>query len=205
MDAAFPKPFEHHRLLHGSHDRTAPMAKSLTEAEFTRVISDAMPRLVSIARRLSGNEEVAQEAVQNALLRASKSWQTFRGQSQVETWVVRIVIHCVRDAMAGEQRRNSLVGALPDGQDQQVRDDSSGPSQKMLDRELEDVVRVAVRSLPDRQREVFALSVWQGLAAGEIADILQINTQAVHSNLSVARTRLRELLEGYLSADGGSR
>ncbi|MEO1528769.1 MAG: sigma-70 family RNA polymerase sigma factor [Planctomycetota bacterium] len=205
MDAAFPKPFEHYRLLHGSHDRKVPMAHSLTEAEFTRAVSDAMPRLVAIARRLSGSDELAQESVQNALLRASKSWRRFRGQSEIETWITRIVIRCVRDVIAREQRQKTLVQPFAEQQDQRVRDVSGGPSQQALDRELEDVVREAVRCLPERQREVFALATWQGLAASEIAELLQIKHGAVHSNLHAARSRLRELLDSYLSADGGLR
>ena len=204
MDAAFPKPFEHYRLLHGSHDRTAPMAETLTEAEFSRAVSDAMPRLVAIARRLSGSDELAHEAVQNALLRASKSWRRFRGQSQVETWITRIVIRCVRDVLGREQRRKDSIRPLADDQDQRVSDVAAGPSQQALDRELEDIVRSAVQMLPERQREVFALSTWQGLSAAQIAELLQINSQAVHSNLHAARTRLRELLEGYLAVDGGA-
>ncbi|MEL6108165.1 MAG: sigma-70 family RNA polymerase sigma factor [Planctomycetota bacterium] len=181
------------------------MAETLTEAEFARAVSEAMPRLVSIARRLSGNDEFAQEAVQNALLRASKSWRSFRGQAQVETWITRIVIRCVRDVIARERRHKTLVAPLPDGQDQCVRDVAMGPSQQAMDQELADVIRTAVQALPQRQREVFALSMWQGLATSEIAELLQINAQAVHSNLHAARTRLRELLDGYVSSDGGTR
>ena len=203
MDAALPNPFENHRLIQGSGVRSASMEKPLTETEFAKAVADSLPRLVAIARRLAGNEEFAEDAVQAALLKASKSWRRFRGQSHVETWMTRIVIHAVRDTIAAERRRKRRDTPYPelDAAPPSIPDDKSGPSESALNHELHEVIRSAVQLLPDRQREVFALATWHGMNAREIAELLEIKTQTVHANLHAARSRLKDLLNHYVNGD----
>ncbi|WP_253158864.1 RNA polymerase sigma factor [Stieleria tagensis] len=180
------------------------MEKSLTEPEFAGAVSDAMPQLVAVARRLAGDDELAAEAVQNALLRASKSWRRFRGGAHVNTWLTKIVIHCVRDAISAQRRRtdrNHHYTSSPDddGLSQQIEDPRRGPSQQALDRECRIAIQTAVRALPDRQREVFSLMVWQGMSARQVGQLLEINPQTVHANLHAARCRLRTILDPYVN------
>lgn len=203
MDAAVPSRIEKLRLLHCGRERVS-MEKTLTESEFAAAISEGLPKFIALAQRLTGNEDLASEAVQNALLKASKSWRRFRGQSHVQTWMTRIVIHASRDVLAAKRKRKIRVTPNPGIDDQTQPADLAGPhrtpSQQLMDRELNQIVRSAVQALPDRQREVFALSVWQGLPASEIGQLLNITAQTVHANLHVARTRLRELLASYVDS-----
>lgn len=206
MDAAIPNRIENHRLLHRKWERSASMANRLTESEFASAISDGLPRLVAVARRLTGDEDHAQEAVQIALLKASKSWRTFKGQSDVHTWVTRIVIHATRDVLVAKRKRAERIRPNPESEDRvpttELPGQSPTPPQQLMNRELNQVVFNAVETLPDRQREVFALSVWQGFSASEIGTLLEISAQAVHSNLNVARTKLKELLADYVDSQG---
>ena len=208
MDAAFDNLFEDHRLRQHSCTRRVSMEKPLTEPEFACAVSDALPKLIAVARRLAGDEEIAAEAVQNALLKASKSWRRFRGQSHVHTWLTRIVIHAVRDAIDANRRRRQRSPLLSQGDPHRAGEDivdpSKGPSQKLLDQELRNTLQVAVLELPDRQREVFGLMVWQNLSAREVGQLLEISPQTVHANLHAARKRLRELLAHLNNDKGGT-
>ncbi len=202
MDAAFDSLFDDSRVCQRTPTRRASMEKSLTESEFARAVSVGLPKLVAVARRLSGDDEVAAEAVQNALLKASKSWRKFRGQSQVDTWLTRIVIHCVRDAIAAQRRDAENLQPRPDApgdrQSETLVAPQRGPTQQVLDAEIRSVVATAVRSLPDRQREVFGLMVWQNMTAREVGQLLDITPQTVHANLHAARKRLRQLLGDFV-------
>ncbi|MCA9138697.1 MAG: sigma-70 family RNA polymerase sigma factor [Planctomycetales bacterium] len=164
-----------------------------------------MSQLVAVARRISGNDELAAEAVQNALLKASKSWRSFRGESHVHTWLTQIVIHCVRDSIAAQRRRMASQPMLHHSESQcpheNVVDPERGPSQRLLDEELRRTIGAAVGQLPDRQREVFGLIVWQGMSAAEVGNLLEITPQTVHANLHAARKRLRELLNHLINED----
>lgn len=179
------------------------MSKTLSEPEFARAVDDALPKLVGVARRLAGDEDLAADAVQNALLKASKSWRRFRGDSHVHTWLTRIVIHCVRDGLAAEKRRTAMGMTQMQAEDQheQWEDPKRGPTQKALDNESRTTILAAVRTLPDRQREVFGLMIWQGMTAREVGELLDIDPQAVHASLYAARKRLREKLGPYFEGD----
>lgn len=206
MDAAVPNRIKNHRLLHHQRERSSSMENRLTEHEFASAISEGMPKLIAVASRLIGNEDLAQEAVQIALLKASKSWRSFKGLSDIQTWMTRIVIHASRDVLAANSKHALRNRPHPESEDRVPTDELPGqspnPHKKLLDQELNEVVLLAVQSLPDRQREVFTLSVWQGLSAKEIGTLLEINPQVVHSTLNIARTKLRERLADYVSPDG---
>ena len=203
MDAAFENPFENRRLHPHTCSRRVSMEKSLTEGEFSRAVSDGLPQLIAVARRLAGNEELAAEAVQNALLKASNSWRRFRGQSHVNTWLTKIVIHAVRDAIAAQHRRSNQTTSLPQVESERetknAADPGGGPSQRVLDEEFSRIAQTAVGQLPDRQREVFGLMVWQGMTARQVGTLLDISAQTVHANLHAARKRLREVLQQYVN------
>ena len=64
--------------------------------------------------------------------------------------------------------------------------------------ELEEVVKRKIEALPDRQREVLTLHLYQGLDYHEIASALGCTYDDVKMNLSLARKRLKEELKGYL-------
>ncbi|QDV46323.1 ECF RNA polymerase sigma factor SigW [Stieleria neptunia] len=205
MDAAFDSLFEDRRVYQRTSTRRASMEKSLTQPEFARAVSAGLPKLIAIARRLSGDEDIAAEAVQNALLKASKSWRKFRGQSHVDTWLTKIVIHAVRDGMASQRRHLEHNEPKPQApserQCENLVDPERGPSQQVLDAEIRNAVAAAVRELPDRQREVFSLMIWQSMTARDVGQLLDITPQTVHANLHAARKRLRELLGPFVSDD----
>lgn len=185
--------------------RTRGQTHSLSEAEFSGAITKALPELIAMARRLSANDDLASEAIQNALLKASRSYQTFQGRSHVKTWLTRIVIHCVRDVLAADSKRKSRFHSAS-GDKQDVAhfdpvDQRRGPRDQTIANERRSVVQQAVLRLPDRQREVIGLVVWQGMSAKQAAELLEIDSQAVHANLHAARKRLKDLLREFAEDD----
>lgn len=159
---------------------------------FNQLVLDQLPQLQRFAIRLTGDHpDLAEEVVQEALVRASRSWNTFRSQSKFTTWMMRIVINCFRD-MAGT---DNMGGPLPDDMpDARSIDPKAVMSQQELDRE----VARCVSELPARQREVLVLHVYEGLTAAEVAEALGTSQQNVRTNLHYARRRLRGLLSDYL-------
>ena len=71
-------------------------ASQTTVHEMEQVISQRLPFLYRSAFRLLGNDADAEDAVQDALLSAHRHLDQFRGQSQLSTWLVTIVINCAR-------------------------------------------------------------------------------------------------------------
>jgi RNA polymerase sigma-70 factor (ECF subfamily) len=168
------------------------MALSGKRATFERRVDDCLPHALRFALRLTGDPDTAEEVVQDAMLRASRAWRSFRGESQFRTWLFRIVINCFRDRVA---RRRSM-DRLPEDVDDMRQGD---PGAVAATRELGRIIAHQVSSLPPRQREVLILVSYEGLAPRDIAGMLNITEANVHATLHIARRRLRQQLAPYLA------
>src|SRR5262245_12681936 len=74
-------------------------------ASFDRLMLDALPALQRFAIRLAGDVDAAEEIAQEAVVRAARSWTSFRGEAQFRTWLFQIVVNLFRDRLARVTRR----------------------------------------------------------------------------------------------------
>jgi RNA polymerase sigma-70 factor (ECF subfamily) len=164
------------------------MSSAVDRQTFDRLVLEHLPTAQRFTIRLTGDRDTADDVMQDALLNAHRSWQSFKGQSKFTTWFYRIVINCFRDRFAASPR---LARDLPDDLADPRRDDPSSAAQS---REFAELVASEVSRLPPRQREVLVLSAYEQLSIAEIASTLELNEQNVRTNLHLARERLRERL-----------
>ena len=170
------------------------MRRPVDKAALDRLVVDHLPHALRFAIRLTGDEAVAEEIVQEALTRAAESWASFRGEAQFRTWLLRIVINVFRDRL----RRRPEPVALPEGApDLRVVD----PQQQAMANELRQEIAARVSALPPRQREVLILITYEGLKPREVAKLLETNEANVHATLHVARSRLRQELARYVAEE----
>jgi RNA polymerase sigma factor (sigma-70 family) len=160
-----------------------------------RLVAEDLPKALRFALRLTGGQETAEEVVQEALYRAARATDSFRGRSQFRTWFYRIVISAFRDQLAAAARHRcsgELTDKLadPHGED---------PSALTLAHELRDLVARTISALPSRQREVLVLTTYEQMRPREVAEVLGISESNVHANLHYARVRLRDELAPYLT------
>ena len=208
MDAAFPNLIDGRRLLGHQNERSNEMPQGLSESEFEKEVDACLHQLTSVARRLCGDDDIARDAVQQALLRASRAWRTFRGGSQVSTWLTRIVIRESRRVMTDSRRKRMRTNSISNPQSETEKNNSQlatapsqGPHRQVQQDELKQLVRLATSELPDRQREVFALIVWQEMPVAAVAELLEINEQNVYANLHGAREQLKHKLARHIDAE----
>jgi RNA polymerase sigma-70 factor (ECF subfamily) len=168
------------------------MAWTGKRGQFEELVSASLPAALRLAVRLTGRLDTAEEVVQDALLSASRSWKTYRGEARFQTWLFRIVVNTFRDRLARRAEPKTLVEDVIDpGQ--------RSPSDAASAGELSLAVAGCVAQLPVRQREVIVLSVYEGLEAGQIAEVLSMSIENVYSTLSIARAKLRRQLGAYLA------
>lgn len=179
-----------------SYSGIGTMARQLSESELERAVESAIPMLLRVANRVSGHPDIAEEAVQDALLRVARSWRSFRGEASLETWLCRIVIHAVRDRI-GKLRGHTSLSESEDLVDY----GSNRPEGHAIERERQQAVRDAVSRLPDRQREVLSLMMWEANSAKQVADLLEISVANVHANLHEAKKRLKVLLTNEICTE----
>ena len=136
---------------------------------------------------LSGDVHDAEEIVQEALLRAARRWQSFRGESAFQTWLFQIVVNAFRDHRSARPKPEELPGELADRK-------WIDPAAQASAADLGEFIALAVSTLPPRQREVLVLHAYQHQSMAEIAAILGVSEQNARTNLALARKRLRETL-----------
>jgi RNA polymerase sigma-70 factor (ECF subfamily) len=160
----------------------------------------AMPMLLGSALRLLRERLAAEEAVAEALFRALRRIEGFRGEAGFGTWTHRILCRVIADrfrsGLRERTRRDRLQVETRGGA---VRLDASrpapvGPRAAASREEEAERVRDAVGRLPARQRLVLVLHLWEGLSLREVAEVVPMRYATVKSNLHHARSALRVLL-----------
>lgn len=167
------------------------MGRSADKRDLDRLVSRHLPEALQFATRLTGDPDRAEEVVAEALVRVSRSWESFRGEARFRTWLYRIVINVFRDEHAARARTEPLDHDVPDPR-------SPEPSSEAWASELGQLVADRVSALPPRQREVLVLIAYEGLSPAEVAQVLGISAANVHATLHVARGRLRTQLGSLL-------
>jgi RNA polymerase sigma-70 factor (ECF subfamily) len=160
-------------------------------------------QFLATARRVLGDPAAAQDAVQDAMLSAAKNLHRFRGESQLSTWLGRIVINAALTRRRAQRRRpeESLDTLLARGAPAEPRRRgasfaSAGPSQErtLLGSETSSMLRSAVDRLPIDYRTVVIMRHYEDQRVAEIASRLQITQNAVKLRLLRAHRTLRSQL-----------
>lgn len=157
-------------------------------------IRQYLPGAVRLAVRLSGDASVAEDLVQDALLKIARARESFRGDCQVQTWMTRILINVARDWKRSDSRQPTTE-SLQDNELPGHLNVSAVAPKAIEQQETTTKIWQAISELPDRQREVVTLAVWQEMPSQQIAETLEISLQNVYSNLSAAKQQLRNRLK----------
>ena len=168
---------------------------------WAELVREVGPRLLSVARRLVHDEDIANDCVQNAFVQALKNIRGFEGRSAISTWLHRIVINTALAALRTRRRRpeepiepllpvfDRSGHRIPVGPVAQTPEDLAGRSQ------VRELVGAAIDLLPDSYRTVLLLRDIEELSGEETAEVLETTPNAVKIRLHRARSALKTLLE----------
>jgi RNA polymerase sigma-70 factor, ECF subfamily len=158
---------------------------------FTELVQRHRDRMWAVSLRTLGDPDEAADALQDAFISAFRSAGSFRGQSQVTTWLHRIVVNACLDRMRRRQARAALP--LPEA----GPGEPAMPGDAMADRDTRLAVDDALRSLPVEQRAAIVLTDVEGYSVAETARLLGVAEGTVKSRCARGRARLAVLL-GHL-------
>jgi RNA polymerase sigma factor (sigma-70 family) len=161
-----------------------------------RFEAQALPHLdaaVNLARWLTRSGADADDVVQDAMLRAWRAFDGFRG-GDMRPWLLAIVRNCSRNT-AGERKRRAHV-ALPEEHEgmngEALTFAGPSPEEQTIRTDVGRKLDSAIAGLPQEFREVLILREMEDLSYREIARITDAPIGTVMSRLSRARTMLRE-------------
>ena len=157
-------------------------------------------RLFRAAWSVLRNHADAEEALQEAYLKAFLSLESFTGQSSLSTWLTRIVINTALDRQRVDNRRRTDllrqdVAMLDEYRARFSQQAISSPESELLRSELSQILKNLIARLPDGFRSVFVLRDIEGMSVRETADALDLKEATVKTRLSRARAQLRKMLE----------
>jgi RNA polymerase sigma-70 factor (ECF subfamily) len=147
--------------------------------------------VINVVYRMCGDANLAEDAAQEAFIRAWQHLPNYQPRSPFRNWVYRIATNAARDVLRRE-RETVDVDELP------LAASDEGPEAITEREERGERVRQAVLALPPAGREVLVLREYEGLSYREIADTLGIPIGTVMSRLNYARNHLRKSLAPYL-------
>jgi RNA polymerase sigma-70 factor, ECF subfamily len=157
-----------------------------------------------IARGILGNDSDAEEAVQDAYVRAFTSLDAFRGDASLGTWLARIVIN---EALRRAERHRPTVDLAevvehlpPDHAGSATMPLPAGPEQAAARAEIRRILESAVDALPSEFRAVFMMRIVEQMSIEETAGLLDIPQATVKTRLHRANERLRTALGVEFSA-----
>jgi RNA polymerase sigma factor (sigma-70 family) len=146
--------------------------------------------LYTVAYRLTGNHEDAQDLVQEVLLRVRRGLETYRPGS-LEGWLSRITTNTFLDET--RRRRRRPVDLLPEEPDRVVPP-SPAADEALAGEVLPDDVQEALRSLPDEYRAAVVMCDVVGLSYQELSESLGVPVGTVRSRIHRGRALLRKAL-----------
>ena len=170
------------------------------ELDFAQVAGQYRPQIFRFLLASLRDPDAAETLTQDCLLKAHRNWASFRGESNVMTWLLRIAINLQKDHWRNRRLQfwkltgKNAVDASDAGQ--WLPSGESSPEQQTLAKDQVRLVWQAVKRLSERQRTVFLLRHVEEMEIHEIASTIGLSEGTVKAHLSRAMVRVRAELGG---------
>ncbi len=169
---------------------------------FSQLVDQNSNRIYRLALKMVGNEQDAEDVLQETFIKAYNNINGFEGRSKVSTWLYRIAVN--ESLMLLRKRKDGVIhtdaGIQQDDGDilpRQIIDWCCLPEKELMSSEVRDHIQEAVKTLSDANRAAFLLRDVEGLSTREAAQALEISESALKVRLMRARMQLREELTAF--------
>jgi RNA polymerase sigma-70 factor, ECF subfamily len=182
-------------------------AKGGDLSAFNELVSRYERKIFRLTMNIARNHEDAEDAMQDAFLKAYAHLKDFEGNSRFYTWLVRIAAN--EALMKLRKRRPNqfsidepIAGENEELMPREIEDWGPSPEQRYAQSEMHEILNGVIDELEPIFRAVFVLRDVEDLSTEETAKIVGISVPAVKSRLLRARLKLREKLNRYFRQGG---
>jgi RNA polymerase sigma-70 factor (ECF subfamily) len=178
-------------------------ARAGEDDAFAELVRRHHAHVIGLCVSMLGDEAAAEDAAQEAFLKAHRSLSAFRGDAAFSTWLYRIAANKCLDARRKLAREKSQsLDALLDAEDGPSLERllaTEGPERSAADKQL---VEAVLAELPEAYRMILTLREVSGLDYKEIAEVMDCSLDSVKARLRRARAELLEKLRHFAGKGG---
>ncbi len=175
--------------------RLVARAREGDTESFTVLVKQYERKIFRLTLRITGNQEDAADASQEAFMKAYANLKMFHGDSRFYTWLARIAVN---EALTKLRKRLSHKQVSLDDENNtltyEITDCCDNPEQKYAKTELQEIMAEAINGLTPALRMVLLLQYLEDCTSEQIARRLGLSVPAVKSRLMRARLKLRQRL-----------
>jgi RNA polymerase sigma-70 factor (ECF subfamily) len=173
--------------------------------EYSTLVDAYSDKIYRLALRMTGNEQDAEDVLQETFIKVFKNIDGFLGNSSLSTWIYRIAMNEALMLLRKHKPEGFSLDEENDDEDitpRQIASWDALPEQTLMSTETSLQLQVAVMRLPESLRSVFLLRDTEQFSVKETAELLALSEGAVKVRLLRARLRLREYLSAYFNTPG---
>ena len=174
---------------------------------FEAIYREHGDKIMNLAYRMTGSKESARDMTQEIFIKVYENMDSFRGDSQVFTWLYRIATNHIFNFLKKERRRKWL-NLMDKPLSEVLQEDQIDPlfwsrSAPQPDRQMEKSEREkrvwqSIQQLSPKYRVPLVLNRYEDMSYQEIAETMQLSLSAVESRIHRAKKELVKLLEPYI-------
>jgi RNA polymerase sigma-70 factor, ECF subfamily len=157
---------------------------------FEELIRKYQDRIYNLCRYMLRDPQDAQDAAQDAFLKAYRGIKDFRSEASLYTWLYRIAVNTCLDY----KRKTSVATLRSESLSEEEPSGEPSPERTYESKEVSEAIQSALQKLPKKLRPAIVLREIDGLSYEEIAEILHTSVGTVKSRISRAREELRGIL-----------
>ncbi len=176
---------------HGMNSTSGPVAGETVS--FEEIVGTLRAPILRYLQRFVGDAALAEDLLQETLVRISRGLDRFEARSSVKTWAFKIATHTAIDHLRQSKRELNLVEL---DEMAVAADPGEGLSERLVLDEMNACLREEIDRLPESYRAAILLHDLEGLSAGETAEIVGCSLATAKIRIHRARARLKQALLG---------
>ncbi len=170
------------------------LAQNGDQGAINQLVTSYQRSVYYLCYRMLGERTEAEDAAQEALVKAVTKLHTFDPTRPFKPWVLRIASNECIDRIRRHKPTTSLDGMGEDGAWEWKAGHSPTPEAELLEKEKQAQVRALLEALAPLDKTIVTLFYWEGLSYAEISEVTGLTVSAIKSRLFRARRSMSELL-----------
>lgn len=167
-------------------------ARRGNKESFGKLIEAYQGPVFNLAYRMLSNADEAEQAAQEAFIRAWTRLDSYNSQHKFSTWLLSITSnYCIDLIRKRRKQLLSIDGPLPP-HPALTSEQAGGPEAQAVQSEQQQIVQSLLETLPEEYREAVVLRYWYDMSYDEIAEVMKTTVSAIKSRLFRARRQLAE-------------